>query len=154
MFNAEQFMQSTYNEANSTRLKPVPPGEYVGVIEPIDAKNFSSGISQKTGEPWARLDVYIECADQRIQDACGVPSRRIKAGIMLDMTPSGGLDMSEGKNITLGRLREAVGLNKPGQPFSFPQLGGKLVKISVQHRPDPKDASIIYEDVKAFFPAN
>jgi hypothetical protein len=153
MFNAQQFLQTAVNEANSTRLKPAPAGEYIGIIQPIVEDSFKSGTSPKTNEVWARLDLKVEVSgDPRIKEACGLPSKAIRAGIMLDLTDAGGLDMSEGSNITLGRLREATGLNRPGQPFSFNDLGGKLVKISVTHRPDQKDASIVYEDVKGFFP--
>lgn len=152
MFDASSFLNATFNEANSTRIKPAPEGEYIGQIQPIVAENIKSGTSQK-GNLWTRLDVQVEVTgDQRIADACGLEKKVIRGGIMLDLTPSGGLDFSEGKNIGLGRLRAATGLNQPGQPFSFSMFGGKMVKIIVSHRPDPKDPSIIYEDIKGFLP--
>ena len=53
---------------------------------------------------------------------------------MLDTNPQGGLDMSAGKNVGLGRLREAVGKNDPDVAFSFHQLPGAAGKVSVTHR--------------------
>lgn len=152
MFNASQFLQSTFNEANSTQIKPAPEGDYVGQIQPITEDSFKSGTSQK-GNNWARLDLNVVVeGNPEIKAATGLDKKTIRAGVMLDLTPSGGLDFSEGRNITLGRLRAAVGLNQPGAPFSFAALGGKLVKISVKHRADPDDASKVYEDVRGFFP--
>jgi hypothetical protein len=65
---------------------------------------------------------------------------------MLDLNESGtGMDTGKGKNVTLGRLREALGLNQPGTPFSFRQLIGRAAKISVTQR---VDGDQIYNDVK------
>lgn len=151
MFDASAFLNATFSDANSTEIKPAPAGEYVGVIEPLNEKSFSSGVSQKTGKPWARLDLYVKVeGDQRIKAATGLDAKAIKAGIMLDLTENGGIDFSEGRNVTLGRLRKATGLNTPGQPFSFQMFAGKPVKIQVTQRIDPVDASKVYNDVAAF----
>ena len=42
--------------------------------------------------------------------------------------------MGKGQNVGLGRLREAVGLNSPGQPFAFSMLTGRVAKVVVKHR--------------------
>jgi hypothetical protein len=41
--------------------------------------------------------------------------------------------MGKGKNVGLGKLREALGLNTPGEPFSFSMITGRLAKGFVQH---------------------
>ena len=69
----------------------------------------------------------------------------VRQGIMLDITDSGGLDMGKGRNIGLGRLREAIGLNTPGQPFSFSMVAGRVAKVNVSHRIDGEN---IYAEVK------
>lgn len=151
MFDAQSFINSTLTDANSTRLKPAPVGEYTGVIQPIDSNSFASG--DKDGKPWARMNVLVEVTgDPRIKEALGLDTKVIRGSIMLDVTPAGTLDMGEGRNISLGRLREATGLNVPGQPFSPTMLGGKVVKIVVAHRPDKNDPELVYEDIKAFLP--
>lgn len=154
MFDANQFLAATFNEASATELKPAPEGEYIGTIQPVTSESFKSGVSA-AGNAWARLDLIVQVEnDLTIKAATGMDKKNIRAGVMLDMTPNGGLDFSEGRNITLGRLRKAVGLNAPGQPFSFQMLSGKVVKISVKHRLDKDDASKVYEDVKAFLPVS
>ena len=154
MFDASAFLNATFSEANSTEIKPVPAGEYVGIIEPLNDKSFSSGVSQKTGKPWARIDLYVRVdGDDRIKQVTGLDTKAISYRIMLDLTENGGLDFGEGRNITLGRLRKATGLNTPKQDFSFSQFAGKAVKIQVTQRPDPNDPSKIYNDVAAVAPA-
>lgn len=154
MFNAQQFMNTVYEEANSTRIAPLPPGEYVGFIEPITGESFSGGISEKNGRPWARLNLMIDVSGEAVKAATGQDRRRVRAGIMLQLDENGNLDMREGRNIQLGRLREAVGLNVPGKPFKFSDLEGRLVKIVVDHRVSQDDPSVVYEEVTRFMPAN
>jgi hypothetical protein len=68
---------------------------------------------------------------------------------MLDLDPNGGLDMAEGKNVGLGRLREALGLNDPTESFSFNMLPGRMAKVRVGHREDSRDPEIKYAEVQA-----
>jgi hypothetical protein len=55
--------------------------------------------------------------------------------------------MSKGKNVSLGKLREAVGQNKPGKPWSPAHLNGAQLDVLVTHRAD-KDTGDIYAEVK------
>lgn len=151
-FDPNAFLNATFNDSNDTKYVLTPVGDYLGQIEPLDDKSFEVG--EKDGKQWARLNLRITVhGDERIKTATGLDKRTLRGQIFLDLTPAGGLDFGPGRNIQLGRVREAVGLNIPGQPFAFNMLGGKMVKFSVGHRVDPKDASKIYEDVKAYFPA-
>lgn len=152
MFDAASFLNATIDQVNATEIKPAPEGEYVGQIQPVTSESFKSGTT-KDGNAWARIDLQVVVENNpTIKAATGLDKKTIRAGVMLDLTPSGGLDFSDGRNITLGRLRKAVGLNNPGQPFSFQQLGGRMVKINVKHRIDKDDPSKVYEDVKGFLP--
>jgi hypothetical protein len=67
---------------------------------------------------------------------CGREKVTCKQGIMLDLNEGGQLDMGKGKNVSLGKLREAIGLNSPGQPFSFSMIQGRMALGFVQHRVD------------------
>jgi hypothetical protein len=70
----------------------------------------------------------------------------VKYGIMLDLNESGGIDTGKGRNVPLGRFREALDLNKPGQPFAFRMIAGRPVKVSIKHR---IEGDQIYSDVAA-----
>jgi hypothetical protein len=57
--------------------------------------------------------------------------------------------MGKGKNVSLGRLREATGLNEKGRPFGFRMLVGQMARVRVKHRPDNKNPEIVYAEVDA-----
>jgi hypothetical protein len=91
------------------------------------------------------LDVIWEIEDQDVKTYLGRDSVKVKQGIMLDLTPEGKVDVAKGKNIGLGRLREAVGKNDAG-PFSFSSLPGLFAKVAVSHREYNGD---IFADIKS-----
>ena len=144
-FDADAFLQSSISEANSTALIPCPQGEYQGIISKIAPRQWQSKDGTQSG---IALDVFWLVEDAGVKATCGREEVIVKQGLMLDTNPQGGLDMAEGKNVALGRLREAVGKNTPGEQFSFAMLPGLMAKISVSHRPDKNDPSITYAEVK------
>jgi hypothetical protein len=147
-FDAEAFQNSIITDANSTQTIPWPPGTYVGTIKKVEVK---SGTVKKDGpnfgKPWAGLTVSVEV------DRSALPEGASPNGsgmVMLDLTDSGGLDASKGRNIGLGRLREAAGLNTPGQAFQFGMLEGRTVKVSTGLRADNNNPEIQYTEIKAY----
>lgn len=148
-FDPKMLLQSTFTEASSLVRIPIPIGEHLAVIEKI---GMSSGTG-KDGKVWARLDLTYNLDSQAVKDALGRDKVTLNQGIMLDRTPEGGLDFSKGRNVTLGRLRESVGLNTPGAPFGFGMLEGKVLKIVVGHTPSDRPGAQpgdVYENVNAF----
>lgn len=154
MFNSSGFdpkllLDASFAEANSIVRIPVPIGEHVALIEKIGMSNGTG----KDGKEWARLDVTYNIDSQAVKEQLGRDKVTLSQGIMLDRTPEGGLDFSKGRNVTLGRLREATNLNTPGQPFSFRMLEGKVLKIVVGHSPSDRPGAQpgdVYENVNAF----
>ena len=144
MFSPEQFLDMQTTEANDTKLIPVPVGEYVAVIDEVKARSWKKKDDPSVGG--LALDIVWAIDDEGVKSLLGRDKVTVKQGIMLDLTESGGLDMGKGKNVNLGKLREATGLNVPGQPFAASMLGGRLAKIRVEHR---VDGETIYSDVKA-----
>jgi len=145
MFDADSFLQSSTTEANDTKIIPCPPGEFAAIIDKITPKQvqFNGGTETRIV-----LDVQWLIEDAGAKAATGRDVVTVKQAIFLDTTPTGGLDMAQGKNVALGRLREAVGKNTPGEPFSFAMLPGLMAKVSVSHRPDKNDPSISYAEIK------
>ena len=143
MFNPEDFLNSSISEANDTKVIPVPVGEYPAIINKAEARIWQSKDGTQSG---ISLDVLWSIEDAQVKAELDRSEVLCKQGIMLDTTPEGKLDTSKGKNIGLGRLREAVGLNTPGQTFSFQQLPGQSAKVTVKHRIVGEDT---YAEVKA-----
>ena len=134
MFSPEQFLEMQVNEASSTETIPVPVGEYTALIGEVKVRPW-----QKKDDPSVAgltLDVTWEIDSPEVKELLGRQKVTCRQGIMLELTESGTLDMGKGRNVQLGRLREAVDLNTPGVPFSFPMLPGRLAKVKVTHRVD------------------
>jgi hypothetical protein len=143
MFNPEEFLDMQVTESNSTKTTPVPAGEFLGLADevkvlPWQKKDDPSVGGLKLEISWNIDDANVKATLERDKVTC-------RQQIMLDLTESGGLDMGKGKNVGLGRLREAIGLNTPGQPFSFSMIPGRLAKVKVEHRVDGEN---IYAEIK------
>lgn len=140
LFNPELFLNSTVNESNATELLPVPEGEYTAMSGPVSAESFRDfdiKKGQNAGKKGYSLDI-----EWTINDDGGVLKEllgrepKVRQGIMLDLGPGGVIDCGKGKNVALGRTREALGQNQAGRPWSFSMLGGQVAKIKVKHRLD------------------
>jgi len=144
-FDPASLFEQTTTEVNDTKIIPIPEGEYLAVIEKAETATWQSRDGTKSG---IRLDVHYLIDDEAAKAATGREKLSVRQGIMLDLTEDGrGLDMGKGKNVGLGRLREATGLNVPGQPFAMAMIPGRLVKIKVTQRAGD-DPETVYNDVK------
>lgn len=143
MFDVNSFLDQTVDQAMDTKSVPVPVGEYLGIIEKVDARPWTSkNDPTKSG---VVLDIQWVIEDDGVKQALGRDKVTVKQGVMLDLTDTGGLDLSKGRNIGLGKLRAAVDLNQPGQPFAPSMLTGRMAKVKVDHRIDGEN---IYAEVK------
>ena len=130
-FDPQAFLEASITEANDTKVIPVPQGEYVAIIDKIVPRTWTAKDGTSSG---VAVDIQWIIENDEVKAFLGRDTVTVKQGLMLDILPSGALDMSKGKNISLGRLREAVGQNKPGQAFSFQNLPGQMAKVTVSHR--------------------
>ena len=141
-FDTQSFLDATVSSANDTKVIPVPIGEYMGIIDKVTPRQWQSKDGTQSG---IALDVIWLVEDAGVKQLLGRDTVTCKQGIMLDLI-GGGLDLAKGRNVGLGRLREAVGKNEEGQPFSFSMLPGLSAKISVTHRVVGDD---VFAEVKA-----
>lgn len=146
MFDATQFLMTELNQANSTDFVLCPKGVWPAQVKDLKPKELT-----RDGETRMVVDVIFEVSDPNAMATAGVDTPFvIRKGVFLDMTPQGTIDMGKGKNVELGRLREALGMNVPGQPFSFVAMKGRFLRAQVDHRVDPNDSSKVYSDVKGY----
>lgn len=141
-FDPATFLNQTFDESNSTQPIPVPAGEYLAIADKVDLKQWSSKDGSSSG---LKVEIVWSIEDEAVKallDRDKVTSRQQQ---MLDLTETGQLDFGKGKNVGLGRLREALDLNKPGEPFAFPMISGRMAKVSVSHRIDGEN---IYDEIK------
>ena len=147
MFDANDFLNSTVTDSNDTTLINPPDNMsgdgYQMLCTKVDCRAWQGKADpSKSG---LTLDVQWQIEDESVKKFCGREKVVCRQGIMLDLTDGGQLDMAKGKNIGLGKLREALGLNTPGVPFSFSMIVGRMAKGFVQHRVDGEN---VYAEIK------
>lgn len=148
-FNPEAFMEATIQGANDTKVIPCPPGEWHGQIEEVKAQANEIKKGDRAGEVLAKLNIFWVISDEEPKRVTGREKVRVRQEVILDLTEEGMLDMGKGKNVRLGKLREAVGQNDPNVAFNPRNLIGGYGVVVVGNRADDKDSSIIYDEVVA-----
>jgi hypothetical protein len=148
-FDPQAFLSSTFTEANETRFITVPePQElnkdnYLAVAKSVEALTWQSRDGSKSG---LKLRIGWEIDDEQVREYTGMDAPMVYQDIMLDLLPNGGLASGPGKNIALGRLREALGQNKPGQPWSPSMIQGQVARVLVKHRMWEDETAAANED--------
>ena len=150
-FNPEQFLSAAYTEATDTHALTCPEGEWRGQVSKLAVRQQKS----KDGNEFTALDVIWEVIDdeaRRLAGAEGDTKLFCRQGSILDLIEGAGgikvLDFGKGKNVMLGRLREAFHQNQDGKHWAPNMLVGQIGMIKVKHRPNPDDPEAPFADVK------
>lgn len=138
MFDATAFASTPVEGAHDTTYIVVPEGDdYTGSISRVDFRNGTN----KNGDMWVRAEIsfLINDEDGEIREITGRDQNVVRKGIFLDVKdgPNGSpvLDMAKGKNVALGKIREAAGQNWSNRPWDFSMLVGTgPYRFSVKHR--------------------
>lgn len=129
-FDPNVFLNQEVTGSNEVKYTPVPIGEYQAFIDDI-------GMDQYENTPI--LVVSYALLDENLKTELGLEKPTVNDRIFLDMDSAGTLAFGKNKNIKLGRLREAVGLNDPKKKFNFNMLRGLgPVSILVEHNYNKK----------------
>lgn len=142
-FDPNSFMNTTVNSSNDTQYIQVPEGEFQATVDKVEAKVVGQD------NPRPVLNVSWKTSDPQVQNVTGRAENTVRQTIWLDVTESGGLDDGKGKNVGLGKLRDALGQNTPGQPWMPGMLVGGVAKIKTKHSIDKRDGVSINVDVVA-----
>lgn len=148
-FNPEAFMNAVITDALDTAVTPCPPGEWIGTATDIKVNSGIIGKGERTGEPWANVNVTWEITDPAVAAITKRDKTRVRQSVMLDLDSNGNLDLSKGRNIGLGKLRAAVDLNQPGQPFSPMMIVGRSARLNVVHSLDNRDGVTLQAEVRS-----
>ena len=142
-FNPEQFLGAALT-APLTKRPPADAGiPYSAVIQVPKIRPWAS---EAKGTSGFAADIPLEITlPDAVASKVGQPKITLSDSVFLDTTPSGGLDMSPGKNRGLRRYYDATGLNKPGTTMGH--LAGQLVKCVVKHEVAKDGSGDIYERI-------
>jgi hypothetical protein len=130
-FDPNTFLSQEVKGANETKYTPIPKGEYHGC--------YIDEISMAEYDNKPILVVTTAIPDENLKKTLGMEKPIISDRIFLDYE-NGALLFGQNKNIKLGRLREAIGQNKPNVKWSFNLLrGAGPFSIMVDHQPGKGD---------------
>lgn len=128
-FDPDQFMSMTVDGANDTEYATIPAGEYPAMI--ADAKMAER--EGKEGNKFYPLDIQWQLINpsQDLINAMGRDKIIVRQSVFVDFTDGGSLDMGKGKNVGLGKLRDALGQNTPGwRPGMLIGAGPATIKVT------------------------
>jgi hypothetical protein len=140
VFDPAAFLDATTSTANEKR--PTIPAEnpedpnglYTALIGEIKTDSGTIGKGDNAGKPWISMIVPLKLQLPAAIQALGLPGEfQLTDRVFLDLNEQGGLDNGRGKNRGQRTYREATGLNKAGEVFSWRMLSGKVVKVKVAH---------------------
>ena len=153
-FDVQGFLNATFTEQLDTKIIPVPEGDWQGQIKSLSTKEGDIKNGDNAGKKWLMMTIQwdVGTANPQLAAVTNREENNVRQEFFCDVKydPMGkiaGLDLGKGKNIALGRVLEAVGLNN-GQPWSPMMLIGRPAFVAVSHRVDPSDPTIKYAEVK------
>lgn len=138
-FDVASFASAQFEGKNDTRRLQLAQKPYRFVIEGPFGEDKKTRIQvSKNGNLMLTLAVTPEDPEQMAAlNLTKMPT--IYHNIFLDATPQGTLDMGPFKNADLGKLREALGMNVEGQPWSFQGFVGRAFTGMLEYRPNEQD---------------
>ncbi len=136
-FDPSLFLDATTTEALVKR-PPIPAGSVVqGTIIDAVSRTWTSSKPEAKVKSGVAIDLKIEINLEAYPDLRAIVGQDkvvLTPGIMLDLKDGKAIDWSSGKNGTLRRYREALDMNRPGEPFSIRQMIGRVLSVKIKHR--------------------
>lgn len=124
-FNADQFMQTEVEGQLDTEFTPIPEAEYPGFIKEVKPDTTAKGSNL--------IEVIWVVNDDAVRELIGLEEPTAKQTIWLDINEQGALEFGKNKNVSLGKLRDALGQND-GKPWSPLMLLGQPAIVNIKHR--------------------
>lgn len=135
-FDPNVFLNQTVDQSNSETRLLVPEDEYQGIILPDKIQVSKVDWAEGT---FYKLNLQVEIIDPlgKVRAVTHREKNIVRYDVNLDLNEAGnGLDMREGMNVGLGRLRAALGQNVPNRPWSMSMLGGQVIAFKLKHKLD------------------
>lgn len=150
VFSADEFMSEAIDESMDSEFQPCPEGTWLAQLadQQPDMHREAKFNDGRTGRA-VRLTWNI--LDEDAKASVGREALSVRQEFLLDLDANGKIATGPGKNIRLGQLREALGLNKG--PFRWDMLlGAGPARVRVRHRADKNDPEAKYAEVSRVLP--
>jgi hypothetical protein len=148
MFDPNAFMTEAPGTALDTRYDVIKEGEYLMSPDPDSVKvtAMTSNKPEHAGKSWPQLTIMWNILDESEKQRLGRDKLQVRQQFLLDTNTSGGLDWGKGKNVRLGQIFEALGMNDGTGTIEKIKNGGIVLgRVSVTAKegdPDTKYANV------------
>lgn len=140
-FDPQAFLTQTTGVKLDEQRELPAEGEYLAVAgEPkIEQK------TNKEGKTFYTIEIPWEIQDQAELQRLGRDRLPVRQQGFLDVKDDGSLDFGKQKNITLGQIFAALGMNDGSGSIS--RIQGQMARVKVSHRPDKNNSERVYAEV-------
>lgn len=150
VFNPNTFLSQETTEVLQTKYTPIPSAEYEAFIDDLKADTIKTQDGEKPimRVTFRLVGAAIDAYRQAMSLSPDAPLT-VRQDYWLDLNEQGGFDIGPNKNVKLGQLRDYVGQNKPGMPWSPAMLKGQgpvLVQVGIYI--DKRDGETERNEVK------
>lgn len=151
-FDADAFMNTTYDQPLDTQMSNMPDGEYSAMVGDFDSTALKT-VNTKNG-PRTILEIpfVLQDNDGSLAAKLGPRQQYIhKESYWLDFDANGSLAFGPDKNIRLGQLRAALGQNERGVPWA-PAMMRNMgpLRIAIKTTPDKNDPEKKYTNITKY----
>jgi len=148
-FDVSQLLDSQTDQA-ATRRPPLNPSkEYIGILGEAVGRNTQGKKDPSKSYTFIDWDVTVDLtADPEERARIGQDSVKLRHSVSVD-TNETGIDWSAGKNTGLRLMREALGMNTPGQSFSIRSMSGRPIRIKIKHEEYPEGSGEMQDRISA-----
>ena len=144
VFDPDSFLHTEIDSALETSIIPIPEGEHLGMIDEVTADT----IKTQNG-PAPVMYVHWHIISEEVKEATGLDKPMIRQIHWLRIDDNGQLEFGTGKNIGIGAIRDALGQNVDGEPWSPSRLVGEgPCMLKVGHRYNKETGEGPYADVR------
>lgn len=134
LFDPNTFLDGDIGGVMSTERTLVPINTYSpAYITDIKMAEGTVSKGDNAGKPWARVDFVWNIDSQELRNAMNRAQVRVTQGVMLDLDEHGNLDLGKGRNVQLGKLRKALGIN--GEANKWREFLNRPATIQIAHEP-------------------
>jgi len=149
VFDADAFMNDTIDVPMETQLAGIPEGEYVAMVGDFDSSAFKTVTTKNGDRPVLSIPFMIQ--DDALKAKLSRESVIHRETYWLDFDDNGKLATGPDKNVRLGQLRNCLGQNTPGSPWS-PSMMKNMgpLRIVIKTTPDKNDPEKKYTNITKY----
>jgi hypothetical protein len=148
-FDPSIFLGATLTEAN-VRRPPIPGGlSFPGTLGAPTTRTAEGKKESNIGQVYVFCEIPVEVditSNPQVRALVGQDKVNLRYSFRLDVKGGGALDMSPGKNNGLRILRDALDMNKQGEPFMLTMVEHRQVLCRIGNRPYQGE---VYDEVES-----